>query len=126
MTGQQVKDYLEYSYDLWVNRKGPSYNWDSADGIIYEVSRSAPAGERVRILSMKDGSPFEPEKTYKVAMTSYRANGGGDLLTEGAGVDPKEQTVLERYKDIRSIIGDHIASREEIVPEVSSNWKFVK
>lgn len=126
MTGRQVKDYLEYSYDLWVNKKGPSYNWDSADGIIYEVSRSAPAGERVKILSMKDGSPFEPEKTYKVAMTSYRANGGGDLLTEGAGIDPKEQTVLEKYKDIRSIIGDHIASREEIVPAVSSNWKFVK
>ena len=40
MTGQQVKDYLEYSYDNWVNRRGPSYNWDSADGILYEVSRS--------------------------------------------------------------------------------------
>ena len=126
MTGQQVKDYLEYSYDLWVNRKGPSYNWDSADGLLYEVSRSAPSGERVKILSMKDGSPFDLAKTYKVAMTSYRANGGGDLLTEGAGVDPHQVTVLEKYKDIRSIIGDYIAGREEVVPTVSTNWKFVK
>ena len=126
MTGQQVKDYLEFSYDLWVNRKGPSYNWDSADGILYEVSRSAPYGERVKILSMKDGSPFDPAKTYKVAMTSYRANGGGDLLTEGAGIDPHQVTVLEKYKDIRSIIGDYIAGQDEIVPEVSTNWKFVK
>ncbi len=126
MTGQQVKDYLEYSYDNWVNRRGPSYNWDSADGILYEVSRSAPAGDRVKILSMKDGSPFDPAKTYKVAMTSYRANGGGDLLTEGAGIDPTQMKVLEKYKDIRSIIGDYIAGQEEIVPEVSTNWKFVK
>ena len=126
MTGQQVKDYLEFSYDLWVNRKGPSYNWDSADGILYEVSRSAPYGERVKILSMKDGSPFDLAKTYKVAMTSYRANGGGDLLTEGAGIDPHQVTVLEKYKDIRSIIGDYIAGQDEIVPEVSTNWKFVK
>ena len=126
MTGQQVKDYMEYSYDNWVNRRGPSYNWDSADGILYEVSRSAPAGDRVNILSMKDGSPFDPAKTYKVAMTSYRANGGGDLLTEGAGIDPTQMKVLEKYKDIRSIIGDYIAGQEEIVPEVSTNWKFVK
>ena len=126
MTGQQVKDYLEFSYDLWVDRKGPSYNWDSAAGINYEVSRSAPYGERVKILSMADGTPFDPEKTYKVAMTSYRANGGGDLLTEGAGMDPKQVTVLEKFKDIRSIIGDYIAGQDEIVPAVSSNWKFVK
>lgn len=126
MTGQQIKDYLEYSYANWVPRKGPSYNWDSADGIIYEVSKSAPDGERVKIISMEDGTPFEPEKTYKVAMTSYRANGGGDLLTAGAHMDPASMTVLEKYKDIRSIIGDYIASQEEIVPTVSTNWKFVK
>ena len=90
------------------------------------MSRSAPAGDRVKILSMKDGSPFDPAKTYKVAMTSYRANGGGDLLTEGAGIDPTQMKVLEKYKDIRSIIGDYIAGQEEIVPEVSTNWKFVK
>ena len=126
MTGQQVKDYMEYSYDHWVNRQGPMYNWDSADGIIYEVSRSAAPGSRVKIVSMLDGTPFDPAKTYKVAMTSYRANGGGDLLTEGAGVDPAQLTVLEKYKDIRSIIGDYIAGQDEIVPEPSTNWKFVK
>lgn len=126
LTGQQVKDYLEYSYDNWVNRSGPSYNWDSADGIRYEVSKSAPAGQRVKILSMNDGTAFDPGKTYKVAMTSYRASGGGDLLRNGAKVDPASLTVLEKLKDIRSLIGDYIASREEIVPEVASNWKFVK
>ena len=126
MTGQQVKDYLEYSYDNWVNRSGPSYNWDSADGIIYEVSQSAPKGERVKILSMSDGTPFDPARTYKVAMTSYRASGGGDLLRNGAGVDPATLVVTEKLKDIRSLIGDYIAAQGEIVPAVATNWKFVK
>ena len=126
LTGRQIKDYLEYSYDNWVNRSGPSYNWDSADGIRYEVSKSAPKGERVRILSMNDGKPFDLDKTYKVAMTSYRASGGGDLLREGAGVDPAEVKVVEKYKDIRSLIGDYIAAKGEIVPEMATNWKFVK
>lgn len=126
LTGQQVKDYLEYSYDNWVNKAGPSYNWDSADGIVYEVSKSAPKGERVRIQSMCDGTPFDLGKTYKVAMTSYRASGGGDLLRDGAKVDPATLVVVDKLKDIRSLIGDYIASREEIVPAVATNWKFVK
>ena len=126
MTGQQIKDYLEYSYDCWVNRAGATYNWDSADGICYEVSRSAPKGERVRILSMSDGTPFDLEKTYKVAMTSYRASGGGDLLTLGAGVNPDSLVVYNKMKDIRSLVGDYISGQEEIVPAVSTNWKFVK
>ena len=126
LTGQQIKDYLEYSYDNWVNRTGPSYNWDSADGILYEVSKSAPAGGRVTIRSMSDGTPFDPAKTYKVAMTSYRANGGGDLLRNGAKVDPADLVVVDKLKDIRSLIGDYITARGEIEPSVATNWKFVK
>jgi 2',3'-cyclic-nucleotide 2'-phosphodiesterase/3'-nucleotidase len=126
MTGRQVKDYLEYSYDSWVNRTGATYNWDSADGIIYEVSRSAPKGERVNIISMSDGTPFDLDKTYKVAMTSYRASGGGDLLTLGAGVDPDSLVVYDKMKDIRSLVGEYISEQEEIEPAVSTNWKFVK
>ena len=126
MTGKQIKDYLEYSYKNWVNKSGPSYNWDSADGIRYEVSRKAPDGARVKILSMNDGTPFDLDKTYKVAMTSYRASGGGDLVREGAGIDPASLVVVRKMKDIRSLIGDYIAAQKEIVPTVATNWKFVK
>ena len=126
MTGKQIKDYLEYSYKNWVNKSGPSYNWDSADGIRYEVSRKAPDGERVKILSMNDGTPFDLDKTYQVAMTSYRASGGGDLVREGAGIDPASLVVVRKMKDIRSLIGDYIAAQKEIVPTVATNWKFVK
>lgn len=126
MTGKQIKDYLEYSYKNWVNKSGPSYNWDSADGIRYEVSRKAPDGERVKILSMNDGTPFDLDKTYQVAMTSYRASGGGDLVREGAGIDPASLVVVRKMKDIRSLIGDYIAAEKEIVPTVATNWKFVK
>ena len=126
MTGKQIKDYLEYSYKNWVNKSGPSYNWDSADGIRYEVSRKAPDGERVKILSMNDGTPFDLDKTYQVAMTSYRASGGGDLVREGAGIDPASLVVVKKMKDIRSLIGDYIAAQKEIEPTVATNWKFVK
>lgn len=125
MTGEQLKDYLEYSYDNWVGMKGPTFNFDSAQGIDYEVSRKAKQGERVKILGMSDGRPFEMDKVYKVAMTSYRANGGGELLRKGAGIDPKDLVITGKYKDIRGLIGDYITSHGEIEPTTASNWKFV-
>lgn len=125
LTGAQVKDYLEMSYDNWVNGVQPSYNWDSADGIIYTVSKSAPKGSRVNIVSMSDGSAFDPGKSYDVAMTSYRASGGGYLLRDGAGVDPKEVEIVEQYKDIRSLIYEYMQREQVITPTVSDNWSFV-
>ncbi len=117
MTGKQVKDFLEYSYKGWFDtmpndgnhlisfvktpegkllqdaRTGAyktstaSYNYDSAAGIDYTVDVSKPAGQRVTISSMADGSPFDLGKTYVVAINSYRGQGGGGHLTVGAGMD---------------------------------------
>ena len=61
--------------------KNLAFNFDSAAGIIYEVDVTKPDGEKVRILSMADGTPFDENKWYKVVMNSYRGNGGGELLT---------------------------------------------
>ena len=60
-----------------------SFNFDSAAGIIYTVDVTKPDGEKVAILSMADGTPFDMDKMYKVAVNSYRGNGGGELLTKG-------------------------------------------
>jgi 2',3'-cyclic-nucleotide 2'-phosphodiesterase/3'-nucleotidase len=117
LTGRQVKDFLEYSYKGWFEtmpndgnhiiafvktpdgkliqdaRTGayktvaPSYNYDSAAGIDYTVDVSKPAGSRVTITSMADGTPFNLDTTYSVAINSYRGSGGGGHLTLGAGLD---------------------------------------
>lgn len=78
-----------------------SFNFDSAAGINYTVDVTKPRGEKVNILSMADGTPFDMDKRYKVALNSYRGNGGGDLLTIGAGIakeDLSERIVLQRIK----------------------------
>lgn len=126
LTGRQIKDYLEYSYDHWINGEGPSYNFDSAAGIDYVVKKSAEKGHRVEIKGMSSGEPFCLDSVYTVAMNSYRCSGGGRLLAEGALVDPAALKVIGKFKDIRSLIGDYIASKVVIEPEVSSNWKFVE
>ncbi len=126
LTGAQLKNYLELSYYNWVNNIGPAYNFDSADGIIYRVKKSAPKGSMVEIISMRDGLPFDPARIYKVAISSYRASGGGNLLRDGAGVNPDSLQVVSRYGDIRTLIGEYISKEGIIVPETPTNWSFVK
>jgi 2',3'-cyclic-nucleotide 2'-phosphodiesterase/3'-nucleotidase len=133
LKGYEVKTYLEYSTDLWfdttlnaqgnylllkneepssfsrVNLKNPYYNFDSAAGIKYEIDPTAERGHRVRIISMADGSEFDPQKAYKVVMNSYRANGGGGFLTEGLGIDKlavKRRIISTSKEDFRDLLGE--------------------
>ena len=125
LTGAQLQGYLEYSYDHWIRCDGPSYNYDSAAGIRYTVTCNAPYGQRVTILSMADGQPFDPAATYSVAMTSYRASGAGNLLSEGAGVDPDSLSITATFKDIRSLVGDYL-SQGPYAPVADDNWAFIR
>lgn len=128
LTGRQINDYLENVYDNWVNGRGPTYNFDSAAGINYKVHRGNPKGERVEIVSMEDGEPFDPDAEYTVAVTSYRAMGGGNLLSDGAGVDTSDESayVLDIYEDIRDLIFKQLEADPVLVPEIRHNWCFVE
>lgn len=152
MTGEEIRRYLEMSYDLWVNTmrqkddhimlldeknstdmqkfgfKNMTFNFDSAAGIDYEVDVTKPGGEKVRILRMTNGEKFDPKKWYRVAMNSYRAIGGGELLTRGAGI-PKEELlsrkVYESELDLRHYLAEEIKRKGKISPKQNNNWRFV-
>ena len=72
--------------------KNLSFNFDSAAGIDYEVDVTKPDGEKVKILRMSNGEPFDEKKWYKVAVNSYRGNGGGEVLPR---VPESRKTVLK-------------------------------
>ncbi|MCD8182155.1 MAG: bifunctional metallophosphatase/5'-nucleotidase [Bacteroides sp.] len=153
LSGKEVRDALEMSYDLWTNRmqspddhlllfrdkprqgaadrasfKNFSFNFDSAAGIIYMVDVTKPEGEKVTILSMADGTPFDMNKTYKVALNSYRGNGGGELLTNGAGIPQDklaERIITSTDKDLRYYLMQYIEQKKEIEPRALGQWKFI-
>lgn len=152
MTGKEVLGHLEESYDRWVNTmKRPedhllllndaskedqqrtgflnyTFNFDSASGIDYEVDVTKPNGQKVRILRMSNGEPFQMNKTYKVVMNSYRGNGGGDLLTKGAGI-PKEEIdsriIYQSPLDLRHYLTQEIERLGNVNPQAAHNWKFI-
>ena len=152
MTGEEIRRHLEYSYDMWGNtmtssddhalllndastddqqRTGFKYytfNFDSAMGIDYEVDLTKPDGQKVHILQMSDGQSFDESKWYKVVMSSYRANGGGELLTKGAGIpkDSLESRVLFHTDlDLRHYLTEEIRRQGTIDPKPGHNWRFV-
>lgn len=152
MTGEEIRKHLELSYDLWTNTmrsskdhimqletknqqdmqrygfKNLTFNFDSAAGIDYIVDVTQPEGKKVKILKFTDGRPFDEKKWYKVAMNSYRGNGGGELLTRGAGIERKkikERIVFESDDDIRYYLLKKIEKEKVITPKPNNNWKFV-
>ena len=149
LSGKEIKGFLEMSYALWTNQmksasdhllllddsksgfgrfKNPTFNFDSAAGIIYTVDVTKPEGSRVDIKSMADGTPFQMDKVYKVAVNSYRGNGGGDLMTKGAGI-PKEELksriITSTEKDLRYYLMKRIEEKKQLDPKPLNQWKFI-
>ena len=151
LSGSEIRRYLENSYNGWVTTMTspadhllkinsgdakrdkffglatPFYNLDSAAGIIYEVDVTKPFGSRIIIKSMADGTPFDDNRTYKVAVNSYRAAGGGGMLTDGAGinkVDLEKRILWRGDYTLRDYIIQYVRKHSPITPKPHNNWCF--
>jgi 2',3'-cyclic-nucleotide 2'-phosphodiesterase / 3'-nucleotidase len=155
MTGREVDLHLEHSYGLWYDTmndrkdyllryrytesgepvmvngtlrlRSASYNFDSAMGIKYTVDVTKPQGKRVTIKSMSDGSPFNADSTYTVAVNSYRANGGGGhFAAAGITHDKLDGRVISATeRDLRYYMTEWIREKGEITPVPQSDWKVI-
>ncbi|MBN2745988.1 MAG: 5'-nucleotidase C-terminal domain-containing protein [Bacteroidales bacterium] len=157
MSGLEFKNALEYSYDKWIKTmksaddimfqlaedesgvlklndrgkyflKNPFYNFDSGGGLIYTVDLTENFGSRIKIISLSNGKPFDLSGKYKVAMNSYRANGGGNILTDGAGIQKKDlskRILTTAPHDFRLMLSDWIISKRKIDGKPTNNWKFI-
>ena len=152
MTGKEIRNFLEMSYDQWVNTmtspddhimllapkvagdnqrenfKNFTFNFDSAAGIDYVVDVTKPDGQKVHILQFSDGRPFDENAWYRVAMNSYRGNGGGELLVRGAGIplDSIPQRIeYQSERDQRHYLTEKIEREGSITPKSLNNWRFI-
>jgi len=118
LTGKEIKDYLELSYEGWINGTSIYYNLDSAAGINYSVDPSKPYGQRIRIYSFADGSQFEASEVYSVAVNSYRAS------------THFNDRISERYPEVRELIYRYVKENGTISYDAVWNydllgqWKF--
>lgn len=156
MTGAEVKRYLEWGFDrqfnemrsaadhllafktdehgdILFNNFGPIYqtytfNFTSAAGIRYTLDLSKPRAERLTIHNMSDGTPFDPEREYTVAVNSYQASGGGDFIPVGLGWGKEElaaHTISANTKDVRRYVSDYIQAKGTIEPRLRGDWQLI-
>jgi 2',3'-cyclic-nucleotide 2'-phosphodiesterase/3'-nucleotidase len=157
MTGKEIKDFIEYSYQNWFNQMKSLdddlinfkrdaqgnlvfntryntydtatryYNYDSLAGVNYVVDITRPAGQRVTIKTLSSGVRFQLDKTYKVAINSYRAQGGGGhLAAAGLTAEMARARILSStVKDLRYYLMEAFETKGLIEPTVDYNWLVI-
>jgi 2',3'-cyclic-nucleotide 2'-phosphodiesterase (5'-nucleotidase family) len=131
VTGQQLKDALEHSAKYFrpyepgksvrdlVDEKIPSYNFDIAEGVTYDLNISKPFGQRIENLQFH-GGPLLPNQKLRLVTNNYRVNGGGGyVMYKGAPV------LYRSSQEIREMIIDWVERHKLIPTEPTNNWRIV-
>ncbi|MCK5845846.1 MAG: bifunctional metallophosphatase/5'-nucleotidase [Bacteroidales bacterium] len=153
LSGKEIKQYLDYSIDLWFDNKqnkdgnyllygdniksansgyslkNPYYNFDSgasSDSLNFKylVNVISEKGNRIQIITPN----FDLNRTYSVVLNSYRANGGGGHLLIGVGLNKEELKARKVYctqQDFRNLLGEWLKKQERpFWPNEYRNWEL--
>ncbi|MEU2058729.1 5'-nucleotidase C-terminal domain-containing protein [Streptomyces sp. NPDC013455] len=137
MTGAQIRAYLEYSAEYFVQTAAgapvdvdkltnagnrPDYNYDYVSGLTYDIDIAQPAGSRIKNLAF-DGAPLDDARQFVLAVNNYRANGGGAF--------PHVATAKELWSEsteIRTRIAEWVTAKGVLDPKdfASVAWRLVR
>jgi 2',3'-cyclic-nucleotide 2'-phosphodiesterase/3'-nucleotidase len=137
MTGAQMKAYLEFSANYYVqtpagapvdpakltNAGGiPDYNYDVVSGLSYEIDIAKPAGSRVTNVRF-DGQPLADDARFVFAVNNYRANGGGNFPHVAAA-----PVLWSNSEEIRNTMIAWVKAKGSIDPAVFAavDWKLTR
>ncbi|MGW5634859.1 bifunctional metallophosphatase/5'-nucleotidase [Streptomyces sp. NPDC003832] len=137
LTGAQVKAYLEYSAEYFVqtasgaavdvekltNAGGrPDYNYDYVSGLSYDIDIAQPAGSRIRNLTY-GGAALDEAQRFVFAVNNYRANGGGAFPHVASA-----QELWSESTEIRTRIAEWVTAKGVLDPAefASVDWKLTR
>lgn len=150
LTGAEVKEWIEMSAGQFnqINPQGPalqplineayrSYNFDTIDGVSYEIDVTQPAkygptgklvdpaASRVKNLQF-EAKPIDLSAKFIVVTNNYRAFGGGNFPGLGAS-----KVVLEAPEENRQVLIDYLrvmdalSPTKGINPAADGNWRIL-
>ncbi|MFJ5061000.1 bifunctional metallophosphatase/5'-nucleotidase [Streptomyces nigra] len=137
MTGAQVRAYLEYSAEYFVQTAAgapvdvakltnannrPDYNYDYVSGLSYDIDITQPAGQRIRNLSYQ-GAALDDAQKFVFAVNNYRANGGGAFPHVASA-----QELWSESTEIRTRIAEWVTAKGVLDPKdfASVDWKLTR
>ncbi|MCL8010641.1 bifunctional UDP-sugar hydrolase/5'-nucleotidase [Streptomyces sp. AS02] len=137
MTGAQIKAYLEYSAEYFVQTAAdaavdvekltnannrPDYNYDYVSGLSYEIDIAQAAGSRIKNLSY-NGAALDDAQKFVFAVNNYRANGGGAFPHVASA-----QELWAESTEIRTRIAEWVTAKGVLDPKefASVDWKLTR
>ncbi|GAA3035055.1 bifunctional metallophosphatase/5'-nucleotidase [Streptomyces glomeratus] len=137
MTGAQLRAYLEYSAEYFVqtaadatvdvekltNAGGrPDYNYDYVSGLRYDIDIAQAAGSRVKNLTYR-GAPLDDAQQFVFAVNNYRANGGGAFPYVASAKE-----LWSESTEIRTRIAEWVTAKGLLDPKdfASVDWKLTR
>ncbi|MFI5469617.1 bifunctional metallophosphatase/5'-nucleotidase [Streptomyces cacaoi] len=137
LTGAQVRAYLEYSAQYFVqtvagtvvdtekltNAAGrPDYNYDYVSGLAYEIDIAQAAGSRIKNLTF-NGAALDDAQQFVLAVNNYRANGGGAFPHVASA-----QELWSESTEIRTRISEWVTAKGVLDPKdfASVDWKLTR
>lgn len=143
LTGKDIKEWLEMTAGMFnqieegkegqtlLSNDFPSFNFDTIDGVTYEVDITKPAkydadgnianeaSERIVNLQFQ-GQPINETQEFLVVSNNYRAGGGGNFPIFPTG----EELIYTSVDENRQIVADYIANQGTFTPVADNNWKL--
>lgn len=130
--GRMVKDALENAARYFISCQGASclqppltnprvigYNFDTAEGVEYEIDLTRAEGDRIRNLRWH-GRPLLPEQKLRIAVNNYRAGGsGGYTMFTGA------KTIWQSSEDIRTLMIQYYTEHRQLPAKADGNWRVI-
>ncbi|MGH7637447.1 MAG: 5'-nucleotidase C-terminal domain-containing protein, partial [Gemmatimonadaceae bacterium] len=130
ITGQQLRDYLEFSAryfrahprpDSLIDPRIPGFNFDIVAGVNYVIDLTRPIGSRITQLT-RNGRPVSDSDTFTMAVNDYRQSGGGGYtMLQGAPV------VYDQGQLVRELLIDEVRRAGTLHPGdyFQRNWRIV-
>ncbi|MDT0465574.1 bifunctional metallophosphatase/5'-nucleotidase [Streptomyces gibsoniae] len=137
MTGAQIRAYLEYSAEYFVqtaagaavdvekltNANGrPDYNYDYVSGLRYDIDIAQAAGSRIKNLTYA-GAPLDDARQFVLAVNNYRANCGGAFPYVASAKE-----LWSESTEIRTRIAEWVTAKGVLDPKdfASADWKLTR
>ena len=114
-----VNDSITVSKDF-VFPKPKHYNYDMITGVEYTINASLPVGQRIVSLTYQ-GNTVQDTDEFTLAMTNYRASGGGnfDMVKEC-------EIIKEIQTDFVECIAQYLKNHPDLELEHTENIKVIK
>ncbi|MER5440265.1 5'-nucleotidase C-terminal domain-containing protein [Streptomyces sp. NPDC002790] len=137
LTGAQVRAYLEYSAEYFVQTAAgadvdvdkltnagnrPDYNYDYVSGLTYDIDIAQAAGARIKNVKF-DGKDLDDAAEFVFAVNNYRANGGGAFPHVASAKE-----LWSESTEIRTRIAEWVTAKGVLDPAdfASVDWKLTR